>query len=94
MLRSSCSHLRGFMRLRRRLRLSGDGDLRAAGVERLGNRLDEALRRTGDEGELHVVPVGAYRVVDDRPALQGRGAIGLARKDHAVGDFQTGTSLM
>ena len=61
--------LRGFVRLRRGLRGGGDGDFMAAGVERLREWLDEALRRAGDQGELHVVPVGADGVVDDCPAL-------------------------
>src|SRR6185437_11286479 len=75
------------MRLRGCLRFSGDRDLWTAGVQGLRERLNEALRRAGDEREMHIVPVGSYRVVDDGPALQSCGAISLARKDHAIRDL-------
>src|SRR6185369_16259053 len=68
----------------------GNGDFWAASVEGLRERLNEALRRSGDEGELHVVPVCADGVVDDCPALEGGIAVGLARKDHTVGSFPNG----
>ena len=85
---SACTcGLRGFVCLRSGLRVGGDGNFRTAGVERLRERLDEALRRTGDQRELHVVPVGADGVVDDGPALHGGVAVGLAREDHAIGGF-------
>ena len=62
--------------LRGELGFLGEADLGAAGVDGVGERLDEALRRAGDEGELDVDPVGAGGVVDDGPALQGRGLFG------------------
>ncbi len=75
------------MGLRSGLRIRGDGNLWPARVERLRNRLDETLRRTGDERKLNIIPVGADGVIDDGPALDDGVAVGLARKDHAVGGF-------
>ena len=63
------------MGLRSELGFLGDGDFGAAGVDGLGERLDEALRRAGDEGELDVVPVAAGGVVDYGPALEGGGLL-------------------
>ena len=68
----------------------GDGDLRAAQVEGLGEGLDEALRGAGDERELDVVPVGADGVIDDGPALEDGGLLGGFGEDDAVGGFPDG----
>jgi hypothetical protein len=51
----------------------GDGDLGAAGVDGVGEWLDEGLGGAGDEGEVDIEPVGAGGVVDYGPALEGRG---------------------
>src|ERR1700686_4544054 len=75
------------MCLRGSLRFGGDGDLRPACIERLRDRLDEALRCACDESELYVVPVGADGVVDDGPALNDSVAVGFPWEDHAVGGF-------
>ncbi len=63
------------MGLGRELGFLRERNLRAAGVVGGGERLDEALRGSCDQGELDVVPVGAGGVVDDRPALEGGGLL-------------------
>ena len=73
----------------------GDGDFGAAGVDGLGEGLDEGLGGSGDEGEVDVDPVGAGGVVDDGPALEGgrlgwlRGFGGVCEED-AVGGLPDG----
>ena len=67
-----------------------DRDFGAADVERLREGLDEALRCSGDERELDVVPVGPDGVIDDGPALEDGGVGCVFRKDQAVGGFPDG----
>ena len=82
------------MGLRGELGLLGDGDLGAAGVDGLGEGLDEALGVAGDEREVDVDPVGAGCVVDDGPALEGGGWRGGRRdcvgEENAVGGLPDG----
>ena len=84
-LRLNFDRFCSFVGLRRGLRFSGNGDLRPARVERLRDGLDETLRSTRNQGELHVVPVGANGVIHYSPALDDCAAVGFAREDHAVG---------
>jgi hypothetical protein len=55
-------------------------------IVRLRNRLDERLRRTGDQRELHIRPVLSDRVVDDGPALEDGFSIAVGQHE-TVGRF-------
>ncbi len=86
------------MGLRGQLGLLGEGDLGATAIVGDGEGLDEALRGAGDEGQLDVDPVRAGGVVDDGPALQGRGlrgrlgeaGVGCVGEEDAVGGLPDG----
>jgi len=85
---------RGFMRLRRKLHGLGQWNLGSPGVKRLGNVLHERLRRSGDKGKMHIFPVFADGVVDNRPTLQQRLGVrpcsGFVGQNDAVGALPDG----
>ena len=76
--------------LRRHHRAGLDRHHRPLGVDRLGQLLDERLRRAGDQRQLDVGPVLAQRVVDDGPALEERLARRLGRNDQPIGRLPDG----
>ena len=57
---------------------------RPPSVERLRNVLNERLRGTCDQRQLHILPILADGVVDDRPALQQWPLVGLLGQENAI----------
>src|SRR5579871_2852280 len=74
----------GLVRLRREHDGLGQGDNGPSNIERLGDVLDEGLRRACDERELNVFPILSDGVVDDRPALQERLLVRFVGKEDAI----------
>jgi rhodanese-related sulfurtransferase len=72
------------MGLRHEPRTRGDSNGRPRREQRRRKRLAERLRRSGNERQLHVLPVRGADVVDERPALQRRWAIAGGREDQPV----------
>ena len=73
------------MRLRRQHDRSRQRNFWPSRVEGLGNVLNERLRRARNQGKLHIFPILANRVIDDRPTLEKRLLAGLVGEDDSVG---------
>src|SRR5258708_38830111 len=61
-----------FVRLRRRHGSLRQRDDRTSGIQRTRQLLNERLRRSGHERQLHIGPVFSHSVVHDGPALEHR----------------------